>query len=281
MIVVEYEYDAWGNITEVTDNSGIGLAVKNSYRYRGYRFDQETGLYYLNSRYYYPEIGRFINSDGLLGKAGDITSTNMYAYCLNNPSSYIDYNGYEPTTFTLVSIGILAALFVLLILYVATEIGIPGADSLYNGLLGGINNLVDKLINLADKVSTEFKFSVIAIAIATATAYTQAHSSGYCVYALFDKDGVFYVGITNNYPRRLAAHRKRYGERITADSIIIGNISLAEARVYETEYILILGLPPLENRILSISNIRYNSELLMNAMESDCLLLLDMAGIPY
>jgi len=51
------------------------------------------GLYYLNSRYYNPETGRFISSDGLLGELGDILSTNMYAYCANNPVMYIDPSG--------------------------------------------------------------------------------------------------------------------------------------------------------------------------------------------
>jgi len=59
-IVAEYKYDAWGNIIYSTDNE---IARINPYTYRGYGYDIETGLYYLNSRYYNPEIGRFINAD--------------------------------------------------------------------------------------------------------------------------------------------------------------------------------------------------------------------------
>ncbi|HCZ23395.1 MAG TPA: hypothetical protein DHV05_00840, partial [Acholeplasmataceae bacterium] len=81
--VVEYKYDAWGNIVYQTPNQSLGDI--NPYRYRGYRFDEETGFYYLNSRYYNPVIGRFISSDGLLGKQGDTIGHNMYAYCANNP----------------------------------------------------------------------------------------------------------------------------------------------------------------------------------------------------
>ena len=88
--VVKYKYDAWGNIVGQTGGS---LADINPYRYRGYRFDVETGLYYLQSRYYDPAIGRFISSDGLLGETGNLATHNMYAYCANNPVMYIDRDG--------------------------------------------------------------------------------------------------------------------------------------------------------------------------------------------
>jgi RHS repeat-associated protein len=88
--VVKYKYDAWGNIISQTGGS---LADINPYRYRGYRYDVETGLYYLQSRYYDPTIGRFISSDGLLGETGNLLTHNMYAYCANNPVMYIDPSG--------------------------------------------------------------------------------------------------------------------------------------------------------------------------------------------
>lgn len=56
--------------------------------------DVKTSLYYLNSRYYNPVIGRFINADGLIGETGDILSHNMFAYCQNNPVMRVDSNGY-------------------------------------------------------------------------------------------------------------------------------------------------------------------------------------------
>jgi RHS repeat-associated protein len=95
-IVVEYYYDIWGNITKATDITGIDLANKNPYRYRGYRYDNDIDMYYLNSRYYDSNIGRFINADGLLGEMGDIASANMFAYCANNPVMYSDISGYAP-----------------------------------------------------------------------------------------------------------------------------------------------------------------------------------------
>ncbi len=94
-ILVEYRYNAWGEILRTIDNTGsLKLSEKNPYRYRGYRYDEETGWYYLNSRYYNPAWGRFINADGLLGEQGDILGHNLYAYCQNNPVMYVDPSGY-------------------------------------------------------------------------------------------------------------------------------------------------------------------------------------------
>jgi RHS repeat-associated protein len=89
--MVKYEYDAYGNI--INSTTGI-LSDINPYTYRGYRYDSETGLYYLNSRYYNPQSGFFISSDGLLGEYGDILSTNMYTYCVNDPINNTDQSGY-------------------------------------------------------------------------------------------------------------------------------------------------------------------------------------------
>ncbi len=89
LVKAEYKYDAWGNVIYKTGS----LADIKPYRYRGYRYDEELGLYYLQSRYYNPETHRFISADGLLGEQGNILGHNMYAYCQNNPVMYIDPNG--------------------------------------------------------------------------------------------------------------------------------------------------------------------------------------------
>ena len=92
--VLSYTYDAWGNHTTTWHNtSGANLlALYNPFRYRGYYYDIETGLYYLQSRYYNPAWGRFLNADGYVNANGDLIGFNMYAYCGNNP-----VNGYDPT----------------------------------------------------------------------------------------------------------------------------------------------------------------------------------------
>lgn len=88
-----YTYDAWGNITSQTSHPAINA---NPFRYRGYYYDQETGLYYLNSRYYDSETARFINADEptmLYSTASTFGGANLYSYCFNNPISNIDPNG--------------------------------------------------------------------------------------------------------------------------------------------------------------------------------------------
>ena len=70
------------------------VAKLNPFRYRGYYYDAETGLYYLNSRYYDPSIGRFINADDISYiQPTDINGLNLYAYCGNNPVMYVDPEG--------------------------------------------------------------------------------------------------------------------------------------------------------------------------------------------
>ncbi|MCI8368147.1 MAG: RHS repeat-associated core domain-containing protein [Clostridia bacterium] len=100
MIVARYEYDAWGNHV-VTDKNGnpitSGIGVLNPFRYRSYYYDTETELYYLQTRYYDPELGRFISQDSIEYAAPEtINGLNLYAYCANNPVMYVDPTGTMP-----------------------------------------------------------------------------------------------------------------------------------------------------------------------------------------
>ena len=92
-VVVEYTYDSWGNILSVTGSMASTLGVDNPFRYRGYYYDEESGLYYLNSRYYDPVTGRFVNADGVMGINQDMTTYNLFAYCGNNPITRADDGG--------------------------------------------------------------------------------------------------------------------------------------------------------------------------------------------
>ena len=93
--VVYYSYDAWGNQTITWRNSyGPNFnASYNPFRYRGYYYDTETGFYYLQSRYYNPQWGRFLNADSYLSTGTGLIGFNMYAYCDNNPVMYVDPYG--------------------------------------------------------------------------------------------------------------------------------------------------------------------------------------------
>jgi len=92
-VVVEYSYDAWGNVLDITGVRADNLGKLNPLRYRGYVYDEETGLYYLQSRYYDPLIGRFINADVYTSTGQGFVGNNMFAYCGNNPAVYTDPTG--------------------------------------------------------------------------------------------------------------------------------------------------------------------------------------------
>lgn len=104
-VCARYTYDPWGNIIDVQeldtvtfgeDNKKIGEV--NPFRYRGYYYDTETGFYYLNSRYYDPQVKRFINSDAYASTGQGFNGTNMFCYCLNNPVNNADYMGNKAIT---------------------------------------------------------------------------------------------------------------------------------------------------------------------------------------
>ena len=91
--VVEYTYDSWGKLLSTSGSLASTLGKNNPFRYRGYVYDEETGFYYLQSRYYNPEVGRFISSDVLLSTGQGVLGHNAYAYCLNNPVNMSDNCG--------------------------------------------------------------------------------------------------------------------------------------------------------------------------------------------
>jgi len=94
-VVAKYSYDAWGVCTISQDNSDCEIAAVNPFRYRGYYYDSEIGLYYLQSRYYNPTVGRFVNADeaGYLLTEEGIAFANLLAYCVNEPIGRIDKYG--------------------------------------------------------------------------------------------------------------------------------------------------------------------------------------------
>lgn len=94
-----YYYDTFGNIKEKAGSAD------NPYRYAGYRYDDETELYYLSSRMYDAKIARFMQEDTYKGTADDPLSLNLYVYCVNNPIRYFDPTGHGPGDKLLVYVG--------------------------------------------------------------------------------------------------------------------------------------------------------------------------------
>ena len=141
MLVGKYSYTAFGECEIETDVNGI--ATKNPFRYRGYYYDVETGLYYLKTRYYDPETGRFITIDDISYLAPDtINGLNLYAYCGNNPVMRTDENGNAWWHWVLGTIAVLA-----LVAVVASAIVTGGASLVTIGIgfaIGATSNFVSQ-----------------------------------------------------------------------------------------------------------------------------------------
>jgi RHS repeat-associated protein len=86
-VVNSYKYDPWGKLLSISET------ISNPYRYAGYRYDTDTGLYYLRARYYNPEIMRFMTKDLKPGYLINPQTLNSYLYCNNNPVNLIDITG--------------------------------------------------------------------------------------------------------------------------------------------------------------------------------------------
>lgn len=92
-VIANYVYDAWGKLVSVT---GSSIGTLNPLRYRGYYYDSETAYYYLQSRYYSPVLGRFLNADGQINVG--LLGTNLFAYCYSDPVNMVDYDGNDPVS---------------------------------------------------------------------------------------------------------------------------------------------------------------------------------------
>ena len=94
-VVVEYKYNSWGGTVSTTGMLAATLGKYNPLRYRGYVYDEETELYYVSSRYYAPDVGRFINADDTdyLSEDDGSAGYNLFAYCMNDPVNRFDVDG--------------------------------------------------------------------------------------------------------------------------------------------------------------------------------------------
>lgn len=129
-LIASYVYDAWGKVLTVTENTTNGIGAKNAIRYRGYYYDAESNLYYLNARYYDPQIKRFVNEDeqNFLGADNSYISYNLYAYCSNNPIAMVDNTGHSGFLITLgvMAVGALIGAAVSAVSSVVTQKALTG-----------------------------------------------------------------------------------------------------------------------------------------------------------
>ena len=205
-----FAYDASGTPMSVT------LGESNPLRYRGYVYDDETGLYYLQSRYYIPELGRFINADAFTSTGQGLLGNDMFSYCLNNPVSYSDSGGTYATVRHQFSYDSMDALA-----------GCGGA-----GGGGAIVILFPVFADIVEDTSEKVKAWV------QASADTKERRDQH-VYVLIDPQNdytVKYVGRTNQPSRRFYEHQNdpRHPERKEYQmKVLIAGLTIKEAALME------------------------------------------------
>ena len=176
-LVVNYSYDAWGNPgtpdinhPDYAANLPLnGVVTINPFRYRGYLYDSETGLYYLRSRYYDPATGRFLSPDSIdYLEPTDPQGLNLYAYCENDPVNNIDPTGqsfiailaayaiYELIEAVLLVVAV--AVGTALVVQVETDTHI--LSNTYDYLSGKVDNLVDNLKDKFESFKNRVAFEV-------------------------------------------------------------------------------------------------------------------------
>ena len=133
--VARYSYDAWGAVTsavtytELTKN--VDIATINPFRYRSYYYDEEIEMYYLQSRYYNPVVGRFVNADmlSMVSVQDDTIANNLFTYCNNEPVKNTDNNG-KVAIFVTMAIGALFGLAIQWVIDMITNV-IKGKKKFY------------------------------------------------------------------------------------------------------------------------------------------------------
>lgn len=139
--VVHYTYNSWGKVLSITGSLKDTVGAANPFRYRGYYYDHETGMYYLKSRYYDPEIRRFISADdiGILKVQRDFYDKNLFAYCDSNPAVRKDAEGDFWVTAAAAAIGAAVNITTTYIAAKATGQDYGLRDAAVAGLSGAVN----------------------------------------------------------------------------------------------------------------------------------------------
>ena len=174
--MVEYIYDAWGKLISTTGTLATTLGADNPFRYRGYYYDTETGLYYLTTRYYDPEVCRFISADVYMSTGQGVLGGNMWAYCGNNPVVRIDPSGREWWHWALGAAIVVACA----VAVVATAGGVLGAVAAVTCVTNGIAAATTaSTIAAGAFVGSSFAFSACAFnAISTSSSVSDFMDQG-------------------------------------------------------------------------------------------------------
>ena len=139
--VVEYKYDSWGKVLSTTGTLANTLGKKNPIRYRGYIYDEESELYYVESRYYNPKWNRMVSPDEqetVLASPPELTDRNVYAYCDNNPITRNDDGG----KFWNIAIGALVGAAVGAVASVATQLVTTGSVNVGSVAIAAVSGAI-------------------------------------------------------------------------------------------------------------------------------------------
>ena len=263
--VVAYTYDAWGNPISTSGTLASTVGKSNPFRYRGYYFDEETGFYYLNSRYYDPATSRFINADGeISGVGGDVRGCNLYSYCMNNPVMLSDPNGNWPDLSTVLTVVAVVAVVVAVAAVVVVTCGTaaPALAVAGGGIMGGMT---------AGAIATATTVGMVAagtavVAGTAAVVASTVENSNYrgltrdqTVYKLVQpgSDTPEYIGRTNDPARRAREHAKSSGKEGLELVPIATGLTKMEARAMEQVVISAYTLNNLSNarREIAVGNV--------------------------
>lgn len=248
--VCTYTYDAWGNFTLSWNNSsGTNYYARfNPFTYRGYYYDTELGMYYLQSRYYDPAIGRFINPDAALGRMDSVQGHNVFVYGFNCPIMFTDHTGNWPSLSTICAVVAVAACVVAVGALCVATAGLASVAVAGAGTALAATATTTTALGVA---STAIKVAVVATA-ATVTAkmaedtaeqvkqqITSTQSVSHTVYALVDSEGtVQYIGRTTDPTKREATHKANQYRKDLTFTILASGLDYDTARGMEQSLML-------------------------------------------
>lgn len=252
--IITYEYDSWGKLISIKDEQGNditndtnSIGYKNPYRYRGYRYDNETDLYYLQSRYYDPEIGRFISADDLLATSCGVLEHNMYVYCNNNPINQMDSSGDISIAIVGLVIGIAALV-------------ISSFNNSSN--TGVVSSLVEGVGSVASSVTSGVKKAVSTVKAKTRKKRDKNKREN-MIYTLSKNGKVIYVGRTNDDKKTQRRHENNPYRADLHFDVIRENLNWWEARGLEQYYIMYYNTlnkaNPANNQINGVRKSLWNS----------------------
>ncbi len=234
-MVVQYSYDSWGKLLGITGSMADTIGVQNPFRYRGYYYDNETGMYYLKSRYYDPKLRRFISMDGVhtvKASLETLHNRNLYSYCNENPIVRIDEKG---------NMWTVAALS-----FVAGAVASVGTQMIFEGKsFGEINWVSAAFSGIGTAMSTMGANAIAQAAVSVIDGYVgnrlegenivdsviNAGINGFTSVALglCDENGLNYLEYTKNYKDKVLRNIRD----LNLDPIEAIPHFAAEAKIYK------------------------------------------------